>query len=176
MSQNTYAKGWKRVLERADIPHVGTHGVRQRATTEIANSGVPVKVGMQLTAHKTVTQFMRYVHTEDDLVRAAADAVANRRTVRKVQRSTTSPRPAQSSTAPDCPYRKCHPCSRAAEDGDMLARNDRRIEADRMCPRVAVQVAPRRNSGARRPAPCLSAGRTTHPIAILRPTGGNPCR
>jgi len=25
-----------------------------------------VKVGMALTAHKTVTMFMRYVHTEDD--------------------------------------------------------------------------------------------------------------
>ena len=67
MSQNTYFKGWKRILARAEIPHIGTHGIRHRATTEIANSGVPVKVGMQLTAHKTVTQFMRYVHTEDDL-------------------------------------------------------------------------------------------------------------
>lgn len=79
MSQNTYAKGWKRILERTEIPHVGTHGIRHRATTEIANSGVPVKVGMQLTAHKTVTQFMRYVHAEDDPVRAAAETVAARR-------------------------------------------------------------------------------------------------
>lgn len=31
------------------------------------------------TAHKTVATFMRYVHTEDDPVRAAADAVAFRR-------------------------------------------------------------------------------------------------
>ena len=79
MSQNTYSKGWKRILERAEILHVGTHGIRHRATTEIANSGVPVKVGMRLTAHKTVTQFMRYVHTEDDQVRAAAEIVASRR-------------------------------------------------------------------------------------------------
>ena len=34
---------------------------------------------MALTAHKTVTMFMRYVHTEDDPVRAAAELVANRR-------------------------------------------------------------------------------------------------
>jgi hypothetical protein len=34
---------------------------------------------MQLTAHKTVTQFMRYVHTEDNPVRAAAEIVAARR-------------------------------------------------------------------------------------------------
>jgi len=34
---------------------------------------------MALTAHKTVTMFIRYVHIEDDPVRAAADAVAFRR-------------------------------------------------------------------------------------------------
>jgi integrase len=79
MSQHTYAKAWGRILERAGIPHIGTHGIRHRATTEIANSGVPVKVGMALTAHKTVTMFMRYVHTEDDPIRAAAEAVAQRR-------------------------------------------------------------------------------------------------
>lgn len=81
MSKDTYAKGWKRMLERSKVPHIGTHGIRHRATTEIANSGVPVKVGMQLTAHKTVTQFMRYVHTEDDPVREAAELVAFRRRV-----------------------------------------------------------------------------------------------
>jgi integrase len=79
MSQDTYSSGWRRILERAEISHVGTHGIRHRATTEIANSGVPVKVGMQLTAHKTVTQFMRYVHTEDAPVRSAAELVASRR-------------------------------------------------------------------------------------------------
>ena len=48
---------------------------------------------MQLTAHKTVTQFMRYVHTEDDPVRAAAETVASRRLfVLSGQR--TSPKPA----------------------------------------------------------------------------------
>lgn len=34
---------------------------------------------MVLTAHKTVAMFMRYVHTEDDPVRQAAELVANRR-------------------------------------------------------------------------------------------------
>lgn len=79
LSYFTYSKGWCRVLERAGVPHVGTHGIRHRAATEIANSGVPIKVGMQLTAHKTVAQFMQYVHTEDDAVRAAAERVAAQR-------------------------------------------------------------------------------------------------
>jgi integrase len=93
MTQATYSRGWTRILERAEVPHVGTHGIRHRATTEIANSGVPVKVGMQLTAHKTVTQFMRYVHTEDEPVRAAAETVASRRLV-VLSGQLTSPQPA----------------------------------------------------------------------------------
>jgi integrase len=79
MSKHTYYKGWRRILGRAGLPRIGTHGIRHRSATDIANSGIPVKVGMALTAHKTVTMFMRYVHTEDDPVRAAADAVAIRR-------------------------------------------------------------------------------------------------
>lgn len=79
MSKHTYYQGWRRILERIGLPHVGTHGIRHRSTTDIANSGVPVKVGMVLTAHKTVTMFMRYVHTEDEPVRAAAEAVTLRR-------------------------------------------------------------------------------------------------
>src|SRR5258708_18728912 len=79
MSKHTYSKGWRRILGRAGLAHIGTHGIRHRSATDIANSGVPVKVGMALTAHKTVTMFMRYVHTEDDPVRAAADAVGLRR-------------------------------------------------------------------------------------------------
>ncbi len=79
MSKHTYWHGWRRVLKRAGLPHIGTHGIRHRAATDIANSGIPVKVGMALTAHKTVTMFMRYVHTEDDPIRAAAEAVTQRR-------------------------------------------------------------------------------------------------
>lgn len=79
MTPNAYYSGWRGILSRAGLPHVGTHGIRHRAATDIANSGIPVKVGMALTAHKTVTMFMRYVHTEDDPVRAAAELVTNRR-------------------------------------------------------------------------------------------------
>jgi hypothetical protein len=79
MSKYTYYHGWKRILERAGLPHIGTHGIRHRSATDIANSGVPVKVVMALTAHRTVTMFMPYVHSEYDPVRAAAEAVAQRR-------------------------------------------------------------------------------------------------
>ena len=96
MTKNTSWAGWKRILELAGLPHCGTHAVRHRAATDFANSGVPVKVGMALTAHKTVTMFMRYVHTEDDPIRAAAETVAARR--RTVVRSAPE---AEAATAED---------------------------------------------------------------------------
>lgn len=79
LTTGEYYNGWSRVLKVAGATHVGTHGIRHRSATDIANSGIPVKVGMALTAHKTVAMFMRYVHTEDDPVRQAAELVANRR-------------------------------------------------------------------------------------------------
>ncbi|EMM5787307.1 tyrosine-type recombinase/integrase [Pseudomonas aeruginosa] len=79
LTTGEYYNGWSRVLKAAGATHVGTHGIRHRSATDIANSGIPVKVGMALTAHKTVAMFMRYVHIEDDPVRQAAELVANRR-------------------------------------------------------------------------------------------------
>jgi len=111
MSKHTYWAGWRRILERADLPHCGTHAVRHRAATDIANSGVPLKVGMALTAHKTATMFMRYVHTEDDPIREAAETVALRRRrivqgaasaadVDLLQRPPTDPATAAAAAAP----------------------------------------------------------------------------
>lgn len=60
------------------MPHVRTHGIRHRSTTDIANSGVPTKVEMKLTGHKTVAMLMYYVHTEDKQVREAVKLIASR--------------------------------------------------------------------------------------------------
>jgi len=79
LSNHSYWSAWKRIIEAAGLTHVGTHGIRHRAATDIANSGVPLRVGMALTAHKTITTFMRYVHIEDDQVRQAAEKVSRRR-------------------------------------------------------------------------------------------------
>jgi integrase len=103
LGRNTYAKAWRRLLKQAGIPHVGTHGIRHRAATDIANSGVPAKVGMALTAHKTITMFMRYVHTEDDPVRCAADLVATRRRALLANVPTSSTLVADLSTSGESP-------------------------------------------------------------------------
>lgn len=79
LTTGKYYGGWSRALKAAGATHVGMHGIRHRSATDIANSGIPVKSGMALTAHKTVVMFMRYVHTKDKPVREAAELVANRR-------------------------------------------------------------------------------------------------
>lgn len=100
MSKHTYYQGWRRILQRAGLPHIGTHGIRHRSATDIANSGIPVKVGMALTAHKTVTMFMKYVHTEDDPVRAAAEAVTQRRLSLVGGVQSPAPEPVPAPTVP----------------------------------------------------------------------------
>lgn len=115
MSKATYQAAWRRVLERAGLPHCGTHAVRHRSATDIANSGVPIKVGMALTAHKTVTMFMRYVHTEDDPIRAAAETVVARR-LRVVSGETVSDQtPAPAAPVAASPAaRKARPATKTA--------------------------------------------------------------
>ena len=107
MPEHTHAAGWRRILERAGVPHCGSHAIRHRSATDIAMpSGVPLKVGMALTAHKTVTMFMRYVHAEDDPIRAAAEAVTARRRGLIGASPLTPPPPAAPAPAaqePDAP-------------------------------------------------------------------------
>jgi len=52
--------------------------IRGRSAIDIADSGIPLKVNMALTAHKIVAMFMRYAHAEDEPVRKAAKLVAKR--------------------------------------------------------------------------------------------------
>lgn len=84
LSYQTYWRAWQRILEGSNVSHVGTHAVRQRAATDIANSGVPIKVGMALTGHRDLQVFMKYVHIVDNQVHDAINLVeSNRRTTIK---------------------------------------------------------------------------------------------
>lgn len=106
LTTGEYYNGWSRALKAAGAAHVGTHGIRHRSATDIANSGIPVKVSMALTAHKTVAMFMRYVHTEDDPVRRAADLVANRRKAIVEVRQVAEARPANEKSAASKPHQQ----------------------------------------------------------------------
>jgi integrase len=74
-----YSSGWRRILEEAGVRHCGTHHVRHRAVTDIANAVTNVRTGMSMTGHKTVAMFMRYVHPEEERIRAANAEIARRR-------------------------------------------------------------------------------------------------
>ncbi len=88
LTTSMYYAGWSRSLNAAGATHVGTQGILHRSATDIANSGIPVKVGMALTAHKTVVMVMRYVHTEAKPARDASELVANRlKTITGMQRA-----------------------------------------------------------------------------------------
>lgn len=75
----TYWNAWRRTLEASRVSHVGTHAVRHRAATDIANSGVPIKVGMALTGHRDLQVFMKYVHIIDAQVHDAINLVESKR-------------------------------------------------------------------------------------------------
>jgi integrase len=79
LPMSTLEKAWRRILERAGVAPCGLHAIRHRAATEIANSGLPLQVGMKLTGHRTVTTYSRYLHTERKQVKEAAEMVAQRR-------------------------------------------------------------------------------------------------
>lgn len=74
-----YSSGWKKILKNAGVAHCGTHHVRHRAATDIANAVDNVRTGMQMTGHKTVQMFMRYVHPEEERIRAAQTEISNAR-------------------------------------------------------------------------------------------------
>ncbi len=134
LPESTYYNGRKRILKRANGVHVGMHGIRHRTATDIANSGIPVKVGMALTAHKTVSMFMRYVHAEDDPIRAAAEKVTNLRRDTIDSRAPMVPAASPTANPADTnsnktftsrgsyrPYRHCKESCRAVPPGSKRA-------------------------------------------------------
>jgi integrase len=86
----TLEKVWRRILDWAGVSRCGLHAIRHRAATDIANSGLPIQVGMRLTGHKTATTYLRYLHDEREQTLAAAELVAKSRAERVSAAAKTS--------------------------------------------------------------------------------------
>jgi hypothetical protein len=94
LSWSTHYHAWKRLLKRAGVQPRGTHAVRHRAATEIANSVANPKDGMAMTGHKSIAMYLRYVHPDEKRIKKSADKVSAQR-----RKLVGTPSPIQSNAA-----------------------------------------------------------------------------
>jgi integrase len=79
LSWSTHYHAWQRLLKRAGVQPRGTHAVRHRAATEIANTVANPKDGMAMTGHRSIAMYLRYVHPDEKRIKKSADKVSAQR-------------------------------------------------------------------------------------------------
>ncbi|AGI68678.1 DNA integration/recombination/inversion protein [Octadecabacter antarcticus 307] len=68
---------WRRVRERAGLPHTRIHDLRHTYASNAVSSGMPIQMVGKLLGHTQIQTTMRYAHLADDPVLKAAEENAS---------------------------------------------------------------------------------------------------
>jgi integrase len=69
----SHIKGWKKACAAVDLPWLRFHDLRRSAVRNLERAGVPRKVAMAITGHKTESVYLRYDIVSSQCIRNAAE-------------------------------------------------------------------------------------------------------
>ncbi len=77
-NQSNVTRTWNRILERADVEHVGFHGIRHSYTTRLMELNLNPKIVQEFLGHSTLSTTLNiYSHLTKDMIDSSRDTIAD---------------------------------------------------------------------------------------------------